>query len=71
MKDLKYLTAYTIPLCAIIGLTQQGIFTWLTPVYVFVMVPFLEGLFPVNKSNLDQHEKEAKIKLHWTDVLYI
>jgi len=41
MKDLKYLTAYSIPLCALIGLTQQGIWAWLTPVYAFILVSFL------------------------------
>ncbi len=69
MKDLKYLTAYTIPLCALIGLVQQEAFTWLTPIYAFVLVPILEGLFPVNRINLDASDKEAKKKLHWTDIL--
>ncbi|TVZ52646.1 alkane 1-monooxygenase [Dokdonia sp. Hel_I_53] len=69
MKDLKYLTAYTIPLCAFIGLTQQGVFVWLTPVYVFILVPILESIFPVNTINITEVEKEPKKNLHWTDAL--
>ena len=69
MKDLKYLTAFSIPLCAIIGLTYQGVWVWLTPVYTFIAVPILESIFPVDIVNIDQEEKEAKKTLHWTDIL--
>lgn len=69
MKDLKYLTAFSIPLCAIIGLTYQGAWVWITPVYTFVAVPILESIFPVNEVNIDEDEKADKKKLHWTDFL--
>ncbi len=69
MKDLKYLTAYTIPLCTIIGLIYQGFWSWLAPVYTFIAVPVLETLFPVNNHNIDDDEKLEKKKLHWTDFL--
>ncbi|MFT5750923.1 MAG: alkane 1-monooxygenase [Flavobacteriales bacterium] len=69
MKDLKYLTAYTIPVCAIIGLYFGDLWSYLTPVYAFVMVPLLEVLLPVDRVNLSKDEKSSKKNLHWTDFL--
>lgn len=69
MKDLKYLTAYAVPLCAVIGLYYNDFFAWLTPIYAFIAVPILEGIFPVDKVNIDPSEKEGKKHLHWTDFL--
>lgn len=69
MKDLKYLTAFSIPLCALIGLSYQGFWVWLAPVYTFVAVPILESIFPVDTINIDQDEKDSKTRLHWTDFL--
>lgn len=69
MKDLKYLSAYLVPLCAIIGVFLQGPWSFLTPVYAFIFVPILELLFPVNDTNISDEEKQQKSKLHWTDFL--
>ena len=69
MKDLKYLSAYLVPLCAIIGVFLQGPWSLLTPVYAFVLVPILELLFPVNDTNISDEEKQSKATLHWTDFL--
>ncbi len=69
MKDLKYLTAYSTPLCAFIGLTYQDVWVWLTPIYAFVLVPIIESILPVNEVNIDSQEKEDKQSLHWTDFL--
>ncbi len=69
MKDLKYLSAYIVPLCAVVGLIQQGIFSFLTPVYAFVLVPILELLFPIDDTNISDADKQRKASLHWTDFL--
>ena len=69
MKDLKYLTAYAVPLCALTGLWLQDIWSFLTPIYAFVLVPILELIFPINDANIDENEKESKASLHWTDFL--
>lgn len=69
MKDLKYLSAYAVPLCAIIGLSQLRVLSYLTPIYAFVLVPILELIFPINDANIDDEEKESKTTLHWTDFL--
>ncbi|RMB63525.1 alkane 1-monooxygenase [Dokdonia sinensis] len=69
MKDIKYLTAYAVPLCALIALQINGFWAWLTPIYAFVAVPILESIFPVNDHNIAEEEKEEKKTLHWTDFL--
>ena len=69
MKDFKYLSAYTIPLSAVIGLWLQGFWVFLTPVYAFVLIPMLELIFPLDDSNLETEEKAVKSQLHWTDFL--
>lgn len=69
MKDLKYLSAYLVPLCAIISINLQGVWSFLTPVYAFVLVPILELLSPVNDTNISNEEKQQKATLHWTDFL--
>ncbi|MBX2827659.1 MAG: alkane 1-monooxygenase [Flavobacteriaceae bacterium] len=62
MKDLKYLTAFSIPLAAIIGLTLRGNWTFFTPVFAFVLIPILEIILPVQTANLDEEEALSKSK---------
>lgn len=72
MKNLKYLTAYSIPFVALIGIYFNGIYTFLTPVYVFVLVPFFEIILPHDESNLSPVEREKKIKNKLFDwLLYL
>jgi len=69
MKDLKYLSAYSIPLSAAIGLYLQGAWSFLTPIYAFVLIPILELIFPLDDTNIGAEEKSEKSQLHWTDFL--
>lgn len=69
MKDLKYLTAYTIPICALTGLYFAGFWSYLTPIYAFIIVPILEVIFPIDPLNISEEQKATKKKLHWTDLL--
>lgn len=72
MKDLKYLAAFSIPLVAFIGIWQQGIWSFLTPVYVFGLIPIMETLLPVDTENLDDDERESKKKSKLFDwLLYL
>lgn len=60
MKDLKYLAALTIPITAIIGLVLKDYWVFLTPVYSFVFVPFLELLLPQDNANYSKDDVENK-----------
>ena len=72
MKDLKYLAAFSIPFTACIGLYLQGVFTFLVPVYAFVLLPILEVLFPLDVRNLDKDEASSKLKNKLFDwLLYL
>ena len=72
MKDLKYLTAFSIPLVALIGLYLKGSFVFLTPFFAFVMIPVLELIFPVSTENLSSEDAESKLKQKVFDwLLYL
>lgn len=72
MKDLKYIAAFTIPLTAFIGLYFKGVFSFLTPVYAFGMIPILEILLPLDTKNLDAETVETKLKRNLFDwLLYL
>ncbi|RZS99331.1 alkane 1-monooxygenase [Aquimarina brevivitae] len=66
MKSVKYLLAYTVPLTAAIAIYLQNLYTYLTPIYVFVLLPILEQLLPQSKLNPTKEEALAKKK----DKLY-
>ncbi|NHF59053.1 alkane 1-monooxygenase [Flavobacteriaceae bacterium TP-CH-4] len=72
MKDLKYLAALTLPLSAVIGLYIQGIWSFFTPFYAFVLIPILELLLPHDESNYEGAEREDKAKSKLFDwMLYL
>jgi alkane 1-monooxygenase len=61
MKDLKYLTAFTIPLSAFLGIYFKGYWSFICPVYAFVLIPALELLLPVSTTNYEGSERVAKL----------
>ncbi|PQB05464.1 alkane 1-monooxygenase [Aureitalea marina] len=70
--DLKYLTAYTLPLTVVIGLLLKGPWAYLTPVYAFVLVPIIETLMPIDSDNLEDKEQEQKAVSKFFDwLLYL
>lgn len=72
MKDLKYLAAFSVPLVALIGLYFRGAFSYLTPFYSFVVIPFLELIFPIDNTNLsDTESKSLKSKKLFDWLLYL
>ena len=72
MKDLKYLAAFTIPLSAIISVYSKGYWSFFTPFYTFAIIPLLEVLLPVDKTNLSVQDREKKKKSPLFDwLLYL
>ncbi|MDG5491073.1 alkane 1-monooxygenase [Psychroserpens sp. SPM9] len=72
MKDLKYLTAFSIPFVTCFGLYFKGSLVFLAPLYAFVILPVLELLLPVDTENLSQDAVESKLKKQLFDwLLYL
>ncbi len=72
MKDLKYMSAYSIPLMAIVGLSLKGGWSYATPIFAFVVIPILELLLPLDTDNLDDEARESKLKNRLFDwLLYL
>ncbi|MEJ2161890.1 MAG: alkane 1-monooxygenase [Robiginitalea sp.] len=60
MNSLKYLAAFTIPISAFVGLALAGPWSFLTPVYAFVMIPLLEMLLPQDATNLEEPTRASE-----------
>jgi len=72
MKDLKYICAYTIPIMAILGLWLKDIYTYLTPIYAFGLIPLIELFTTASNKNLKQDQAQNKNKKKIFDwMLYI
>ena len=72
MKDFKYLAALSIPLVALIGMSFKGYYTFLTPFYTFVFIPFLELIFPIDNKNISEEQSKNNLKNKLFDwLLYI
>ena len=72
MKDLKYLAAFSIPIIAYFGISMRGLWSFMTPVYAFVVIPVLELMISVDDKNLEQIEANEKIKNKLFDwLLYL
>lgn len=69
VKDLKYLMAYLLPLCAFMGLSELGIWSFLTPVVTFGLIPIIEVFTPEATNNLSEQENNQKKILLFFDVL--
>ncbi len=61
MSILRYLPSFTIPLSAAAGIYMGGLYTFITPVYIFIMLPVAEYLMGQDNSNPDP-EMEEKLK---------
>ncbi len=60
MKDLKYLSALSVPLSVIIGLYFKGYWLFLTPVYIFVFIPILELILKEENTNYSDTETASR-----------
>ncbi|WP_298546906.1 alkane 1-monooxygenase [uncultured Aquimarina sp.] len=72
MKDLKYISAYSIPIVALLSIWLQGVYTYLTPIYVFGFIPIIELFTPSSEQNLEEETRLSKSKKKLFDwLLYI
>ena len=63
-SDFKYLMAYSIPLTALIGVYFGGYWLFLTPAYIFVIIPIAELI--LTTLGIDELEtKRPEKAIHW------
>ncbi|MBP6828160.1 MAG: alkane 1-monooxygenase [Saprospiraceae bacterium] len=72
MKDLKYLFAYSIPASAALALAWQGVWSWATVVFAFLIIPAGELVLPFSTANIPDNEEDnqsARVLFDW--LLYL
>ena len=57
MGKIKYFAAYIIPLLAYYTFNVTGIYAYFGLAVIFIVIPFLELVFPPNTYNLNATEK--------------
>ena len=64
LKDLKYLFAYTVPLSVYLSFSSQGLWTYTTVFYAFLVIPILDVLTGETTDNLEDDDASYK-KTKW------
>lgn len=68
---MRYLWAYSIPLITFLAISLQGVYSFATVVFSFVLIPIFETLLPVNKTNLkDKEYDQLKVSPFYDLLLY-
>lgn len=71
MSALPYYLIFLVPVSVVAGYTLGGLFTFITPLFVFVLVPVLDILMGVSKENLShQEEHHLKDALHFKIITW-
>ncbi len=68
-SSFKYLCVLTVPIIAWTALNSAGLWTYLTVVQVFVLIPLLEFFIKPDESNLDEVEEEMMRKDRFYDLM--
>ena len=72
MGKIKYFAAYIIPLLALLTFSTTGVYAYIGIIFLYVFVPIIEQIFPPDKYNFVETEKElAKEDYFYDLVLYI
>ena len=72
MGKIKYFAAYLIPLLALLTFSTTGVYAYFGIVFLYVIVPIIEQVFPPNSYNFVETEKElAKEDVFYDWVLYL
>ncbi len=69
MKDLKYLSAYLLPLSVVLSIYAGGLWSFSTFVLAFIIIPTLEFTLPGTTKNFDEVEEESRLQSRFFDWL--
>ncbi|MCG2590905.1 alkane 1-monooxygenase [Rhodohalobacter sulfatireducens] len=71
MKAYSYIPSYTVPASAFIGIYLGGFWTFITPIYIFLLLPVAEWFAGENRYNLiPQEEERTKSSLGYSFLLW-
>lgn len=59
MKSAKYISAYIVPVLAIVGLIKGGTWAYATVIFAFGLVPFFDQLLPRGETNVAEKERDG------------
>lgn len=72
MRDLKYLTAYLVPITAYFSIQQAGVWSFFTVIFAFGLIPLVEPLTGKSEKNLSEEDRQEKVKAKFFDwLLYL
>ncbi|MBC7605691.1 MAG: alkane 1-monooxygenase [Burkholderiales bacterium] len=66
---MKYLYAYSVPVIGIAGIYYGGIWSFSGLWFAFVLIPILELILPIDKSNYDDKAASKRLKNRLFDAL--
>jgi alkane 1-monooxygenase len=69
MKDLKYLSAYLLPLSFLLALALGGIWSWASVFLAFGIFPVLDALLPASDYNHSSKEEKFRLSNRFFDYL--
>ncbi|MCI5058091.1 MAG: alkane 1-monooxygenase [Flavobacteriales bacterium] len=69
LRDLKYLTAYVVPILAFCAVSLGGVWTYATVLFSFVLIPVLEPVFPNSTKNYSLDERDKRLNNRLFDFL--
>lgn len=72
MRDLKYISAYLVPITAYFSIQEAGWWSYFTPVFAFGLIPLVEPLTGKSEKNFSEAERQEKVKAKIFDwLLYL
>ncbi|UJP63359.1 alkane 1-monooxygenase [Mongoliitalea daihaiensis] len=69
LKDLKYLSAYLLPLSFLLALVLGGVWSWASVILAFGIFPILDALLPASTENLSPEKEAEKLSNRFFDIL--
>jgi len=71
LKSMGFLFAYSLPVFWLLGVQLGGVWLWLTPVFVFIVIPLLDEVIGKDPYNLpDEMVKEYSQRSIYSFILY-
>ncbi len=68
-KDVLYIAPFLIPIMALLGIKLGGIYTWMTPFVLFVVLPIIEQFIRPDSNNYTKNEDVNRSSILFFDIL--